>query len=53
MVNVVKAAEIDLMIGLYREVEELLLMSSLAVWATESMHQHTFLPGYSDNAKYS
>ncbi|RYP40880.1 hypothetical protein DL767_001361 [Monosporascus sp. MG133] len=36
MVNVAKAAEIDLLMGLDRGLEELLLMSALAVWAMES-----------------
>ncbi|RYP55903.1 hypothetical protein DL769_010028 [Monosporascus sp. CRB-8-3] len=51
MVNVAKAAEIDLLVGLDQALKEFLLMSALAVWAMESMELRSILPGYTARSK--
>ncbi|RYP93544.1 hypothetical protein DL770_000286 [Monosporascus sp. CRB-9-2] len=51
MVNVAKAAEIDLLMGLDQGLEEFLLMSALAVWAMECMGLRSILPGYTARSK--
>ncbi|RYP67499.1 hypothetical protein DL771_007199 [Monosporascus sp. 5C6A] len=51
MVNIAKAAEIDLLLGLDRGLEEFLLMSALVVWAMEGMGLRSILPGYTARSK--
>ncbi|RYP21389.1 hypothetical protein DL765_002290 [Monosporascus sp. GIB2] len=51
VVNVAKAAEIDLLLGLEQGLEEFLLMSALAVWAMETMWLRSILPGYTAHSK--
>ncbi|KAH7325624.1 hypothetical protein B0I35DRAFT_420839 [Stachybotrys elegans] len=56
MVNAEKGAEIELLIGLDQSLQEVLLMSALAVWAMESMEVRSilrvFLRVYSHTAIY-
>lgn len=51
MINVAKAAEVDILMGLEQGLEEFLLMSALAVWAMEAMALRSILPGYTVRSK--